>query len=88
VFNAGSICWGSVQRVSNEALAGASLAEDWDQLLGSSFGNHAVSGKSRSHKDDIRQKLLELEAKKARRYPTSDLISARKTLSQAIGDRS
>ena len=88
VFNSAAVCWGTVQRVSDEALAGASLAEDWQQLLGSSFGTHAVSGKSRSHKDDIRQKLIELEAKKARRYPTSDLISAKKTLAQAIGDRS
>ncbi len=85
VFTSGSVCWGTVQRVSDEALAGATLAEDWHQLLGSSFGNHAVSGKSRSHQDDIRQKLIELEAKKAKRYPTSDLISARKTLAQAIG---
>ncbi len=88
VFNSAAVCWGTVQRVSDEALSSASLAEDWDQLLGSSFGNHAVSGKSRSHKDDIRQKLIELEAKGAKRYPTSDLISARKTLAQAIGDRS
>lgn len=85
VFNAGSICWGTVQRVSDEALSGASLTEDWQQLLGSSFGSHAVSGKSRSHQDDIRQKFIALEAKKARRYPISDLIPARKTLMQAIG---
>ena len=85
VFNSGSICWGTVQRVSDEALSDASLTEDWQQLLGSSFGNHAVSGKSRSHQDDIRQKFIALEAKKARRYPISDLIPARKTLAQAIG---
>ena len=85
VFNSAAVCWGTVQRVSDEALAGASLVGDWAMLLGSSFGNHAVSGKSRSHKDDIRQKLIELEAQKAKRYPTSDLISARKTLAQAIG---
>jgi hypothetical protein len=77
-----------VQRVSDEVLAGASLAEDWGQLLGSSFGNHAVSGKSRSHRDDIRQMLIELEAKKSKRYPTSDLIPAGKTLAQVLGDRS
>ena len=85
VFNSGSICWGTVQRVSDEALSGASLTEDWQQLLGSPFGNHAVSGKSRSHQDDIRQNFIALEAKKARRYPISDLIPARKTLAQAIG---
>jgi hypothetical protein len=88
VFNSGSICWGTVQRVSDEALVGASLAEDWQQLLGSPFGNHAVSGKSRAHEDDIRKKLIALEAKKARRYPASDLIPARKTLVQIIGERS
>lgn len=88
VFNSGSICWGTVQRVSDEALVGASLAEDWQQLLGSPFGNHAVSGKSRAHEDDIRKKLIALEAKKARRYPASDLIPARKTLVQVIGERS
>lgn len=78
VFNGGSICWGSVQRVSDEALAGASLAEDWSMLLGSPFGDHACNGKSRSHPHDIRQKLIELEAKQARRYPTSDLIPAKR----------
>lgn len=85
VFNSAAVCWGTVQRVSDEALSGASLAEDWAMLLGSSFGNHAVSGKSKSHRDDIRQKFIELEAKGAKRYSTSDLISARKTLAQAIG---
>ena len=84
VFSSGSVCWGTVQRVSDEALAGASLAADWDQLLGSSFGDHAVSGKSKSHRDDIRQKLIELEAKSAKRYPTGDLFSVRRTLAQVI----
>lgn len=88
VFNSAAVCWGTVQRVSDEALLGAALAEDWSQLLGSSFGDHACSGKSRSHKADIRQKLIELEAKKARRYPTSDLISARKTLAHVLGEQS
>ena len=84
VFNSGSICWGTVQRVSDTALTGASLTEDWAQLLGSSFGDHACNGKSRSHPHDIRQKLIELEQKQARRYPTSDLIPAKKTLAQII----
>lgn len=85
VFNSGAICWGTVQRVSDEGLSGASLAEDWTMLLGSSFGDHACSGKSKSHKSDIRQKLIQLEAKKAKRYPVSDLVSARKTLTHLIG---
>jgi hypothetical protein len=86
VFNSGSICWGSVQRLSDEALSGASLAHDWAMLLGSPFGDHACSGKSRSHPHDIRQKLIELEQKGSRRYPTSDLIPAKKTLGQVLGD--
>jgi len=88
VFNSGSICWGSVQRVSDEALSGASLAEDWSMLLGSPFGDHACNGKSKSHPHDIRQKLIELEAKGAKRYPTADLIPAKKTLAQVLGDQS
>jgi len=86
VFNSGSICWGSVQRLSDEALSDASLAQDWAMLLGSPFGDHACSGKSRSHPNDIRQKLIELEQKAARRYPTADLIPAKKTLGQVLGD--
>ena len=95
VFNSGSICWGTVQRVSDVALSGASLAEDWAMLLGSPFGDHAVSGKSASFRQDIRKKLMtlstegiELEQKDTRRYPTSDLIPANKTLAQVLGDKS
>jgi hypothetical protein len=86
VFGSGNICWGTVQRVADEALRGASLADDWAMLLGSSFGNHACSGKSRSHPQDIRAKLVALEAQKTRRYPVSDLIPIKKTLAQALGE--
>lgn len=88
VFSSASVCWGTVQRVSDEALTGASLAQDWHQLLGSPFGDHACSGKSKSYPSDIRQKLIELEAKQARRYPISDLLPARQTLAQVLGVRS
>ncbi len=84
VFNSGSICWGTVQRVSDAGLSGASLAEDWSQLLGSPFGDHACSGKSKAFKDDVRKQLIALEARSAKRYPTSDLIPARRTLAQAV----
>jgi len=86
VFGSGAICWGTVQRVTDTALRGASLADDWAMLLGSSFGNHACSGKSRSHPQDIRTKLIALEAQKAHRYPVSDLIPAKKTLTQVLGE--
>lgn len=35
-------------------------------LLGSPFGDHACSGKSKSHPADIRQKLIALEGQKVR----------------------
>lgn len=44
VFHSATVCWGTVQRVSDAALSGVSLAEDWAMLLGSSFGNHARTG--------------------------------------------
>jgi len=86
VFNSGSICWGSVRRVEDAALQTNSLTSDWSTLLGSPFGDHAVSGKSKSHPHDIRQKLLELESRKARVYPKSDLIPVKRTLAQVLGD--
>ncbi|MEQ8673783.1 MAG: hypothetical protein RLP44_29870 [Aggregatilineales bacterium] len=87
LFNSGGICWGSVQRVTDMALSGASLAQDWAMLLGSSFGDHAVHNKSRSHPQDIRQKLIALEQNGTRRYPTSDLVAANKTLTQVLGGK-
>ena len=86
VFSSGSICWGNVRRVEDTALQSSSLAADWSTLLGSPFGDHAVSGKSKSHPHDIRQKLLELESRKARVYPKSDLIPVKRTLAQVLGD--
>jgi hypothetical protein len=72
--------------VSDAALQGNSLAPDWDMLLGSPFGDHACSAKSRSHPQDIRQKLIDLERRKARVYPKSDLIPVKRTLAQVLGD--
>lgn len=88
VFNSGAICWGTVQRVTDTALQNAGLAEDWKMLLGSSFGDHAVGGKSKRQPQDIRQLLIDLETQKARRYPTRDLVPVKKTLSQVLGDGS
>lgn len=85
VFNSGSICWGSVPQVSEEALTGSSLAADFAMLLGSAFGNHACTGKSRAFPQDIRQQLILLDKRAARRYPTSDLVSAKRTLGQVLG---
>jgi len=86
VFSSGSICWGTVPRVEDAALHGSSLANDWTMLLGSAFGDHAGAGKSKRQSQDIRKLLIELEGKKATRYPTGDLLPVKKTLAQVLGD--
>lgn len=84
--NTGAICWGSVPLVTDEALRGSSLTEDWRVLLGSRFGDHGVQGKSKAHMRDIRQQFISLEDRKARVYPKSDLVPVNKTLAQVLGD--
>lgn len=86
VFGSGAVCWGTVPRVADSALQSASLNSDWAMLLGSAFGDHAVSGKSKAEPRDIRKRLIELEAKGARTYPKRDLVPVKKTLAQVIGD--
>ncbi|HUN10452.1 MAG TPA: hypothetical protein PLQ56_27880 [Aggregatilineales bacterium] len=88
VFGSGGICWGTVPRVEDAALCRISLAADFMMLLGSAFGDHAVGGKSKCQPQDIRKLLIELEGKKATRYPTGDLIPVKKTLGQVLGDES
>jgi hypothetical protein len=86
VFSSGSICWGSVPQALPK---GASLTDDWARLLGSPFGSHAVGGKSRQHRDDIRALLLKIAADNKRVYPTGDLMAVEKTLEHVIkGGRS
>jgi hypothetical protein len=84
----GSICWGSVKRVSDAALTGNTLAEDWALLIGSVFTSHSVSGKSKKYSADIRQHFIDLEKRKAHKYPVSDLIPAKLTLGQWLGKQS
>ena len=81
VFGSGGICWGNV---ALHVEQGASLAEDWKLLLGSAFGSHSVSGKSKRHKQDVREMLLYLANEKKRTYPKRDLVAADKTLGQML----
>jgi hypothetical protein len=76
IYSGGSICWGTVERPVSDAPT-VSLAADWAQLLGSTFGSHMVDGKSKLHPDDIRQHFIALDAAKADVYPLGDLIPAR-----------
>lgn len=86
VFNSGTICWGTVSLVSEAALRGSLLVEDWQLLLGSHFGDHAVNGKSKAYMRDVRQHWIALEERKARVYPKSDLVPVKRTLAQMLGD--
>ncbi|MHB8624563.1 MAG: hypothetical protein ACYDEO_00010 [Aggregatilineales bacterium] len=80
----GSVCWGSVRKVSVEGLASNRLDEDWKLLLGSIFTNHGVGGKSKHHPNDIRQQLIELDKRKARKYPIGDLIPVKATFGELL----
>ncbi len=84
VFTGGNICWGNVRQVSEKALAGTSLVEDWSILLGTKFNAHGVSVKSQKHRDDVRKLYIELEQRRARVYPKRDLLPANKTLAEII----
>lgn len=78
ISSRGLICWGSVRVPDGEAIKSTDMSADWDQLLGSRFGNHTVGGKSKLHKDDIRSLYPELEASGAAEYPLDDLVLAGK----------
>ena len=84
IYAEGAVCWGNVSRVSEIALAGTDLAEDWGLFLGSIFTAHSVHGKSHSEPHDIRKKLAELESRQARVYPKRDLVSTRRTLADVL----
>jgi hypothetical protein len=85
IHDHGGICWGTVKNPSEASLKSTSLAEDWKILMGSRFGGHAVHGKSKSHHNDLLKLFVELETRKARVYPMSDLMPTSRTLEQAIG---
>ena len=80
----GGVCWGSVRKSSAEALAGNRLDEDWKLLLGSVFTSHSVSGKSKRFPNDVRQHFIDLEKRKARKYPVSDLIAVKATFGHLL----
>ena len=82
----GSISWGTERQVHDQASS-AALTHDWAVLLGSPFGDHSCSSKSKKFPRDIRRQWMALEQRKARRYPVSDLVSAKTTLAQVLGDK-
>ncbi len=85
VYQHGDICWGSVKRAPKaNTIQANSLQSDWTAFLGSPFGNHAVEGKSKSQKRDIRALLTYLDAEGAKTYPKSDLIPTKQTLGNIV----
>lgn len=84
IYDDGRICWGNVQQLQAQQLTSSILVEDWKILLGTHFGSHSVTRKSKSHPGDIRQKYLEMENRKSRVYPKSDLIAANRTLEDVL----
>jgi len=84
VYDDGRICWGSVKKLQGQTLSGTSLEGDWKAFLGTPFGNHSVARKSKSHPDDIRKKYIDMEQRKARVYPKSDLLPTRRTVQDVI----
>lgn len=75
VYSRGSICWGTVEQAAASAQV-VSLAQDWAQFLGSTFGSHMVDGKSKQYPADIRQQFIALDAAGAEVYPLDDLVPA------------
>lgn len=78
VYFNGRICWGSVAR-PDQTIEGT-----WRNFLGSAFGNHSVADKSKSYPKDIREKLIELDKRKARKYPVSDMIATKSTFGKLV----
>jgi hypothetical protein len=68
----GGMCWGTVMRPTPEQLMSPNLEADWAAFLGSRFGTHNLSDKSKQHKNDLRKLYLELEGQE--KYPMGDLI--------------
>ncbi|MCB9460175.1 MAG: hypothetical protein H6670_11045 [Anaerolineaceae bacterium] len=84
IYGSGQICWGNVRL--DGLTTGTSLTAGWNNLLGTRFGSHSVGGKSKTHHDDVRKILIDLNTNPRRRvYPRSDLIPAKKTLAQVLG---
>lgn len=77
VYSSGRVCWGANQ----PPVAGAgSMQRAWELFIGSPFNADLASGKSKSHKEDVRAQLLNLskEGKVSKegadRYPEEDLL--------------
>ncbi|URD53519.1 prokaryotic E2 ligase family D protein [Chroococcidiopsis sp. CCNUC1] len=71
VMGEGSICFGNnlVPQCNSQ-----NVVEIWNLFWSSPFNSDAVSHKSKQFPEDIRNQLILLHDKKAKRYPASDLV--------------
>ena len=74
-------CWGTVTVDKRDPV---SLAPDWTAFLGSRFGDHSCSGKSKMEKQDIRKRLIQLDGLNDDGYPLGDLIDSGTTLERVL----
>jgi PRTRC genetic system protein B len=77
----GSICYGDNHP---PAASIGTMMSAWQMFIGSPFNGHLASGKSRAFPNDVRGQLLRLTERRARRYPSGDLLRAHGNLSQVV----
>jgi hypothetical protein len=82
IYGDGRICMGSENNVSNYAEGIERLAQAWQMFVTTPFSNHLIDGKSSSHPEDIRVKLMQLH--KSKRYPLNDLVQCGRSVQVAI----
>lgn len=86
VFASGAICWGRLRVSTRRRCAGRhSRATGRCCSALRSAITPFRAGKSKREPRDIRKLLITLEAKKAQRYPTGDLVPVKRTLAQVLG---
>jgi hypothetical protein len=72
VFQDGEVCWGPHKP---PACTGRAIVKSWELFISTTFSNHAASGKSKNHNEDVREVLREAaRAGETATYPTQDLI--------------
>lgn len=77
----GSICWGS----NRVPPAGASTIDRAFALfVESPFNGHSVTGKSRTHGDDVRKLLFALAKRRAKEFPDDELVPARTNTGRVV----
>ena len=78
----GMICMGAENNLSSSGEGIERLAKAWEMFMTTPFNNHLVDGKSHTHPQDIRAKLMQLQ--KSKHYPINDLVQCGSSVQVAI----